>query len=240
MKRTENIDNSALMDCIRRVQGDRSMLAFCKAVGINPSSIYRINANEYVPSPQMLLRMTDSRALPQNGVTAKELLMAAGYDYADYKDHAEVPVYKRFTTAEAEKERTLLTNSVIASMISAGRGVKQELSDEDTLGYLINSHPKTYTVTDADLTTWHLVCMTCKDEDGLQSIDSQITMMFGNLAMKPYESGCKVSLITSSKVCFEQLTMLRNRLSLKMNLSAILIDRGTCSIAAENMICTEE
>ena len=60
-------------------QGDRSGKRYAELAGISPGHLTRIKKEDYLPSPEVVGKLTSIEADPQGGVTYEELMRAAGY-----------------------------------------------------------------------------------------------------------------------------------------------------------------
>lgn len=82
-KKAESIARVAKM--IEELKGDRSIRRMADESGVAASYITGILKEKYLPSADILRKLSDASANPQNGVTLEDLMIAAGYqdDYVE-------------------------------------------------------------------------------------------------------------------------------------------------------------
>lgn len=68
-----------LVTLIKQLVGDRSIRKTGQDSGVTASYITGILKQKYMPSAEILRKLTDPKAKPQNGITLRKLMVAAGY-----------------------------------------------------------------------------------------------------------------------------------------------------------------
>ena len=78
MAKKENISKE-LSSVIRAARGDRSLRDFANDSDVSYMTVYKAEKGEYIPSSNILKKLTSESAKPQNGVTYDDMMIAAGY-----------------------------------------------------------------------------------------------------------------------------------------------------------------
>lgn len=93
-KKLSKYDPKRLAELARSAIGDRSVSAFCQQTNLSRSFVSRIvNAKlNSIPAKRTLARFAGAATNPQNGVTLKDLLIAAGYDVCE-NDVMDISIY---------------------------------------------------------------------------------------------------------------------------------------------------
>ena len=86
---------------IRAKGEDRSMNAYAKDAGVSRAALSQIVNGVYVPSPEVISKLTSDAACPRNGVTFEEFMATAGYNF---RNRLEEDSYDIFAELENGKK----------------------------------------------------------------------------------------------------------------------------------------
>ena len=86
---------------IRAKGEDRSMNAYAKDAGVSRAALSQIVNGVYIPSPEVISKLTSDAACPRNGVTFEEFMATAGYNF---RNRLEEDSYDIFAELENGKK----------------------------------------------------------------------------------------------------------------------------------------
>lgn len=76
----EPVNHEKLGELLLKAAGDRSLRQYARDADVAPARLFEMKrANGPRPTIMSLLKLTEGKAAPQNGVTLSDFLSAAGY-----------------------------------------------------------------------------------------------------------------------------------------------------------------
>lgn len=83
-KRQKEIQKKNVAYLVKQLRGDRTVRRLAEDSGVAASYIVGLEkGDKYIPSPEIIKKLTRSEAKPQNGIMQEDLMIAAGY-LSDY------------------------------------------------------------------------------------------------------------------------------------------------------------
>ncbi len=103
----ENRKRIRVAKLVTFAQGNRSGNRYAELAGISPAHLTRIKNGDYIPSPEVIAKLTSVEADPQGGVTYEELMKAAGYVSKESEIEKKMDMYtSERPTKKTNKENT--------------------------------------------------------------------------------------------------------------------------------------
>ncbi len=108
----EKLDRiKAVAKLVREIIGTRSIRKASEDTGVAASYISGIINEKYLPSANILKKLTSPDGWPQNGITEEELMIAAGYQRDFFSDSVKMTLGR--SEAEAETDNGLISGEDI-------------------------------------------------------------------------------------------------------------------------------
>lgn len=244
------MENKRLAKLVADAKGeDRSIREYASACGVNPTTISMIISKGYEPGIKILKKLAKPEAKPRNGVTAQDILLATKYsdgflipDYIAYDNEGnEIIIESKLTGLQKWKAFEKLEQR----FKTVGMGcIHSALSAK---GIVFQSH----SVTDLDI-RWFRPDMYLKMIDGsikswqfnfkkkFSSVNKPVVyfarQVIGYYATIPTEADMKFSVVLDDEDVYIAFLSLKDKISLRMNLSIILIDTDNLEVAKEDYI----
>lgn len=253
----EAIDRVARL--VKELKGDRSIRKMAEDSGVAASYITAIINGKYLPSAEILRKLSVPYARPQNGITLEDLMIAAGYQetYVTLlSENGPVNVqYKTLDTSEnyvfvdqeesvdfyenqrkQRNERRMQVSrfeTMATGIIYKGLSEKQISfgNIENTLGIRGYKPDIALRVYGYPISEWWFEFKYISKSSKLSGI-SLGYMLAGFLFIEP-KKGRKITLVISDELIFDNLRGYKNKLAYKGDLSVVLIDEDTFSIVDE-------
>lgn len=233
--RTEAI--ARLVPYVKDLVGDRSLRKASEDMGITAAYLSGILKEKYMPSAEVLRKMTDPKSHPQNGVSLEDLMVAAGY-----QDEYVLNVANK-VLASAEQR-----GSNGAKFEKLGRALI--ISEMERFGYSfiridgLMNNMKGYQadlileISQQIISEWWIDFRYFNKKYTDQSFGrvhrrTQVLRMLSILFMAPPDSKRKLSLVINDEGVFDELAKMAGNIAYRGDLSIILINEEEYVIEKE-------
>ncbi len=215
-------------ELIKKAKGPgRSFAAYAKAAGVSPASLTKIKNGEYMPSPDIMRKLTSDAADPQGGVTYDDLMRAAGYAdhlmaYADmFSSRTGATKYNSFIMQASEYEKNC-SSLVYTTLVNKGIAFRKE-AQEVLINVDYKSPDLVIQTMDLPIATW---CFEFRyySTKTVNKSWTNIYATLGSLLILPCKSDTKLSLVVNSDFVFQKLVRFDHALSFRAELSVVLVD----------------
>lgn len=247
-RKKNNIHNVALL--VKELIGNRSIRRTAEDSGVAASYISGILNEKYLPSAEILNRLTAISAKPQNAISLQALMIAAGYQEQYFEDgtsfipstdskntievsYKEVQRQKINSLNEQKRFENISTGIILKSL--ANKGIEFSMINRERS---INGFRPDLQVTllNNSIKNWIFEFKFFNNEGWEINHDLQVRRILGNFIFLSLESQSKVSLVINDIDYFDYIVGFKNKLSFRGNLSVILIDENTYSIKKEEYL----
>lgn len=255
MKKNNIIDKDIqkqMSEEIKKVMGYRSARRTSEESGVSFSYISGIKNGKFIPSPEIIRKLTDPASNPQNGVTYEDFMVSAGYK--DYivnikNDLYSEPIslekssisslnnrlhsYAQKISKKNNRPLQIIITGLIYSVLTQKGYIftpnsENEISSEFSADMVIN-------LTNQIIEEWSFNIISFDKEDKSMGVDEMRCILF-NLMFMPADDKKKISFVTDSKEVYTSLTSYKEKISFKGNVSVILVDSKELTIEKEEYI----
>lgn len=246
VEREERI--KSVVPYIRELVGERSIRQASKDIGITSSYLSGVLKGRYLPTVEMLRKMTNEKASPQNGVTLEDLMVVAGYQQNYVIDMAsKVIEYEESNEEFSIREESLKSHYTIPSgrMNNYKERVEQaqkyekaaeaicllEISKKNIMSAHIKDPTDIITgykphvmltISEQLIEEWWMDFLFCPNDYGMSVM--QFRNLFGRLITLPPKEKRKFSYVTNNSKTFDRFIHYKGKLSYRGDLSIILVD----------------
>lgn len=219
---------SQVYELIQKAKGaHRSFTAYAKAAGVSPASLTKIKNGEYMPSPDVMRKLTSDAADPQGGVTYDDLMMAAGYAdrlvaYTNrVMTHLDFSRENSFVRLYSEYEQdcfSLLYTVLVDRGVIFGKGNRGALLRGD-----FQTPDLSIEIMNLPITIWNFEFLFFHEKKYKPSLMG-IYAKLGEQLRLPFEEGTKLSLVVNHRGAYRLFEKFDHALSFRGELSIILVD----------------
>ena len=241
---------------VRQLVGDRSIRKTSEDTGVAASYIAAILKGKYLPSAEILRKLSSPDAKPRNAITLEDLMMAAGYqtDYSENMMISNGTTLDDGQSTEGEDEQALLKtkeektrfhrheeyrNQQKRFMMLASGLVYEALAKKRIV--FTRGFPE-WTIIRADisidvslyfLSEWWFRFFYVDKISDVRSFRMYIRRIIGQYIFIEPKKGRKLSLVINDRECFDVFVSFKDKLSYRGELSVILINVEKCIIEKE-------
>lgn len=243
---------------ITELKGERSIRRMAEETGVAASYITGILKEKYLPSADILRKLADSSANPQNGVALEDLMIAAGYqdnyvegvmpdglldELEDDNNSGVEERLSRYTDAMARhkqdrQERVRFNQIASGAVLKAlyENGIKFG-SGEDGSPSAVGFKPDfSVTVAQEPILDWWFVFKHVKDVGSAINRKHIIRHYIERFMFLDPVASRKISVVVDDEEVFYELSQYKNHLSYRGDLSVILLSPDDYSIVKEQYI----
>ncbi len=223
---------SQVYELIKKAKGPgRSFTAYARSAGVSPASLTKIKNGEYMPSPDIMRKLTSEAADPQGGVTYDDLMRTAGYAdhlmaYADMLSSRDWLAgrknYRKLFEEYSNKCHLLVYSALVNKGIPFRKEKEETLQDANLTGPLLFIQTM-----DSPIKEWIFEYKYFNDRYRRPMPDRIFTML-GMILRRPLNDTTKLSVVVNNKFAFQMLERYDHALSVRGEVSAILVntDKG--------------
>lgn len=241
-----------LGNIINLARGDRSLRKYAQDAGVSYSTIYLIEKSEYMPSPEMIRKLTSKRANPQNGVTYEDAMSAAGYKTKQDEDRVgekaiEIFIETNLNIDKSDRDKQIKRYSyetrrayveklndrakglVFAALAKAGVAFGNVLLDDRSGAFTKND--LLLSIDKGRIRAWeiHFLCT----PEGERYTRMNASFYFSRFLRDPNTKEMKFSIVTNDPSSFAYFKRYEHALAFRGDLSVIFVDINVQEVLSE-------
>ena len=240
---------------IKKLIGERSIRQTAAETGVTAPYITSLLKEKYLPSANILRKLSAPEAKPRNGVTLEDLMFAAGYQEYSYQK-----IYNDAMDLSSIRNNTLSDQAVAMEGIDFKQRMKLRAQYESMVSGAIfralmekgiavsggkdtpsdaSFHDLTVVISEKNITRWNFEFRYYEDHmfrDEVVFVPRHEREILRELIFIEPQEDTKLSLVLNNKAYFKRILTYKDKLSFRGELSVLLFDKDSSSIVKEEYL----